>query len=131
MCAFRVYWGAMNTWLISKHPVLGILPDFQICSNWEKLSKYTFHPHVSAIDRYILKDVFEISWYFVFDRRNNEVDNILLLLVIVVKLNSINGGHYICFYIMCIYPIIVTYAFSEHIFIEAHSINIKEKKDLL
>lgn len=114
-----------------KHPVLVILPDFQMCSNWEKLSKYTFQPHVSAVDRYILEDVFEISWDLVFDRRNNEVENILFLLVIIVKLNSIHGGHYIWFYVMCTYPIIVTYAFSEHIFIEAHSINIKEKKDLL
>lgn len=75
--------------------------------------------------------MFEISWDFVFDRRNNEIDNILLLLVIIVKINSIHGGHYICFYVMCTYPIIVTHAFSECIMYEAHSINIKEKKDLL
>lgn len=105
----------MNTWLISKHPVLGILPDFQMCRNWGKLSKCTFHPHVSTVDRYIWKDVFEISWDSVFDRRNNEIDNILLLLDIIVKLNSIHSGHYICFYVMCTYPIIVTHAFSERI----------------
>lgn len=32
---------------------------------------------------------------------------------------------------MCTYPIIVTHTFSERIMYEAHSINIKEKKDLL